>query len=155
MEKKYCYRYVSTNDSRGRPVVELFKRVIIRETEKTFWHVDDMPDWDLEQLIKYRTGGSKEREKRNVKRCLKGGRRSSYHYTKEEALRAFVYRKMFQIERMSLTLETVRLCLSGLRSAGHISGEPYFSAVDSLPPDHFLASNEPGEIAGSYNWGEY
>ena len=30
MKKKYCYRYVSTNDSRGRPVVQLFKRVIIR-----------------------------------------------------------------------------------------------------------------------------
>lgn len=155
MEKKYCYRYVSTNDSRGRPVVQLFKRVIIRETEKTFWHVDDMPDWDLDQLIKYRTGGSKLRAKRNVKRCLNGGLRSSYHYTREEALKAFAYRKMFQIERMSLTLETVRLCLAGLRSAGYIDGSPYHCTVNRVPSGDFVAADEPGEIAKTYVWGEY
>jgi hypothetical protein len=31
--------------------------VIIRETEKTFWHVEDMPGMTLEQLVQYRTGG--------------------------------------------------------------------------------------------------
>jgi hypothetical protein len=31
--------------------------VIIRETEKTFWHVEDMPGMTLEQLVQYRAGG--------------------------------------------------------------------------------------------------
>lgn len=154
-EKQFCYRYVDGNDSQGRPIVMLWKRVIIRETEKAFWHVDDMPNMTLEQLIKYRTGGNKERQRIFVKRCLKGAYRSSYHCTKEEALRAFVYRKMYQLERLQLTEETVRLCLGGLRAAGNIS-EGFRCAV-AVPPetDEFLAAQEPGPVASTYSWGEY
>ncbi|HDT3335068.1 TPA: hypothetical protein QHL93_002558 [Klebsiella aerogenes] len=153
--KKYCYRYVDINDDKGRAVVFLLKRVIIRETEKTFWHVDDMPNMTLEQLIKYRTGGNKERQRIFVKRCMKGADRSTYHCTKEEALRAFVYRKMYQLERLQLTEETVRLCLDGLRNSGHIS-EGSRCAI-AVPPetDEFLAAQEPGPIASTYTWGEY
>lgn len=49
--KKYCYRYYDGNDSEGRPTVTMHKRVIIRETEKTFWHVEDMPYMTFEQLV--------------------------------------------------------------------------------------------------------
>jgi len=154
-DKKYCYRYCDSNDSQGRPIVTLWKRVIIRETEKTFWHVDDLPYMSLENLIAYRTGGSKERVKHNVKRCLKNADRSSYHYTKEEALKAFVYRKTFQLERIQLTAETVSMCLSGLRDAGLVTGE-YRCTVEKLPKgDFFIAAQEPGPIAANYSWGEY
>lgn len=154
-DKKYCYRYAAGNDSEGRPVVRLDKRVIIRETEKTFWHVYDMPYMPLETLIKYWSGGPKERTKRNVKRCAKGAYRSSYHYTREEALRAFVYRKMFQLERIQLTEETVRMCLRGLRDNGMITGG-FNCTVEKLPEgDEFLAAQETGPIASNYNWGEF
>lgn len=154
-DKKYCYRYHDGNDSEGRPIVSVWKRVIIRETAKTFWHTEDMPYMSLEQLIKYRTGGPKERKSRNVKRCLKGAERSSYHDTKEAALRAFVYRKRYQLEKMQLTSETVRMCLEGLCEAGLIS-EGYRCAV-AIPPESepFLAAQEAGPIASTYNWGEY
>ncbi|CAI2003674.1 hypothetical protein [Serratia fonticola] len=154
-DKKYCYRYEDGNDSEGRPVVRLLKRVIIRETEKTFWHVYNMPRMDLEQLTKYWTTGPKESVKRNVKRCAKGAYRSSYHYTQEEALRAFVYRKSFQLERVQLTAETVRLCLQGLRAEGLVTGGNHCT-VERLPTgDVFLAAQEAGPIASSYSWGEY
>lgn len=154
-EKKYCYRYHDGNDSQGRPIITVWKRVIIRETEKTFWHTDDLPYMSLDKLIEYRTSGPKERRSRSVKRCSKGAERSSYHYTKEEALRAFVYRKMYQLEKMQLTAETVSMCLAGLREAGLIS-EGYRCAV-AIPPeaDQFLAAQEAGPIASTYSWGEY
>ncbi|TPG64091.1 hypothetical protein EAH77_04520 [Ewingella americana] len=53
-------------------------------------------------MLSYRTGGPRELPPRNVKRFLRGAARSSYHQTKEEALRAFVYRKIFQLEKFSL-----------------------------------------------------
>ena len=153
--KKYCYRYHDGNDSEGRPIVMLWKRVIIRETEKTFWHVDDMPYMTFEQLVQYRTGGSPERQKYNVHRCLKGGERSKYHYSQEEALQAFVRRKIHKIGKIQLAEETARLCLEGLRAAGIIS-EGYRCAVQRLPEcDVFIAAQEPGPIASEYNWGEY
>ncbi|BBE78475.1 MULTISPECIES: hypothetical protein [Phytobacter] len=159
-EKKYCYRYVDGNDSDGRAIVMLWKRVIIRESEKTFWHTDDMPNMDLEQLVKYRTGGPKERRKYYVKRCLKGAERSSYHYTKEEALTAFVHRKLYQLSRMTLTAETVRLCLKGLVNHGHISGDDdgqvtRFSKIIATPDSTLIAVDEPGPEASTYSWGEY
>ena len=49
--KKYCYRYHDGNDSEGRPIVTLWKRVIIRETDKTFWHVEDMPYMTMSSLL--------------------------------------------------------------------------------------------------------
>lgn len=152
--KKYCYRYHDGHDNEGRPTVTLWKRVIIRETEKTFWHVDDMPHMTLDQLVKYRASGSKERQKIFVKRSQKGADRSKYHYTKEEALLAFIYRKQYQLERTQLTGETIRMCLSGLRDAGIISGEGRCK-VEKLPDDFFLAAQKPGPIASTYNWGEY
>ncbi|CZZ84530.1 MULTISPECIES: hypothetical protein [Enterobacter] len=153
--KKYCYRYNDGNDSEGRPIVTLCKRVIIRETEKTFWHVEDMPYMTNEQLVKYRTGGQPVNQKHHVKRCLKGADRSRYHYTKEEALQAFVRRKTHQINKIQLAEETARMCLSGLREAGIIS-EGYRCKVEKLPEsDTFLAANQPGPIASEYSWGEY
>lgn len=153
--KKYCYRYYDGNDSEGRPIVTLWKRVIIRETEKTFWHVEDMPYMTNEQLVKYRTGGQPANQKYHVKRCLKGADRSHYHYTKEEALQAFVRRKTHQINKILLAEETARLCLAGLRDAGIIS-EGYRCKVERLPEgDTFLAANQPGPIASEYSWGEY
>ena len=154
-DKKYCYRYHDGNDDQGRPIVTLWKRVIIRETKKTFWHVDDMPHMSLEQLIAYRTGGSQQRAKHNVKRSLKGADRSRYHYTKEEALKAFVFRKTYQLERIQLTAETVSMCLSGLRDAGMVTGECRCT-VENLPKgDFFIAAQEAGPIASNYSWGEY
>ncbi|ECB1778523.1 hypothetical protein FKX64_00820 [Salmonella enterica subsp. enterica serovar Bahati] len=157
-EKKYCYRYHDGHDSTGRPIVTLWKRVIIRETELTFWHVEDIPGMTFEQLVKYRAGGPKERQKLYVKRCQKGADRSRFHYTKEEALSAFVYRKKHQLERIQLTTETVRMCLDGLRDAGVISlpDGGYRYKVEKLPNgEFFLAAQEPGPIASTYNWGEY
>ncbi|ARF49789.1 hypothetical protein [Pantoea stewartii] len=153
--KKYCYRYYEGHDNEGRPTITLWKRVIIRETEKTFWHVEDMPYMPFEQLVKYRTGGPKERQKLYVQRCQKGADRSKYHYTKEEALQAFVYRKQYQLERIQLTKETLQMCLSGLREAGIISGEGVRCKIEKLPDEFFLAAQEPGPIASTYNWGEY
>ena len=49
--KNFCYRYYEGNDSEGRPTITLWKRVIIRETGKTFWHVEDMPYMSFEQLV--------------------------------------------------------------------------------------------------------
>lgn len=153
--KKYCYRYFEGHDNEGRPTVSLWKRVIIRETEKTFWHVEDMPGMTLEQLVQYRTGGRRENQKYHVKRCLKGAYRSRYHYTREEALRAFVYRKMHQLEKVKLTAETVNMCLTGLREAGMITGG-YHCTVEKLPDDTgFLAASVPGPVASTYSWGEY
>lgn len=154
--KTFCYRYFAENDSQGRPVVSLYQRVIIRETDKTFWHVDDLPMMTFEQLVKYRTGGSKERQKVHVQHCGKNAVRSKYHMTREEALRAFVYRKQYQLSRLQLEAETIDLCLKGLRNQGFISGGVSFCKVDEFPPDSgFLAANKPGKIAQGYTWGEY
>lgn len=160
-EKQYCYRYVDGHDNQGRPIVMLWKRVIIRETEKTFWHVQDMQSMNVEQLIAYWNHGPKESVKRYIKRCAKGADRSSYHYTKEEALRAFVYRKKFQLSRVRLTEETVRMCLKGLEDAGFVtySKDQYGLKrrnITGVPDgDEFLAAQEPGPVASTYNWGEY
>jgi len=147
-EKKYCYRYVDSNDSQGRPIVMLWERVILRETEKTFWHTSDMPYMSIEQMRKYRGAPGD----RNVKRCLKHAARSGYHLTKEEAMRAFVYRKSYQLNRIRLTAETVELCLKGLSVAGHIQGGQVISAPDN---SRFIASESPGPVASEYSWGEW
>jgi len=153
--KKYCYRYYDGNDIEGRPIVTLWKRVIIRETDKTFWHVEDLPYMTNEQLIQYRAGGQRTNQKHHVKRCIKGADRSSYHYTKEEALQAFVRRKTHQISKIQLAEETARLCLKGLRDAGIIS-KHYRCKVEMLPEsDTFLAASVLGPIASEYSWGEY
>lgn len=160
-EKKFCYRYVDSNDNNGRPIVMLWKRVVIRETDKTFWHVHDMPHMNLEQLVRYWMSGRKEVRNKYVKRCAKGAARSSYHYTKEEALEAFIYRKNFQLSRIRLTAETAELCLKGLREAGFITYPKdeygYAKRVIAGTPDGdtFLAADEPGPIAETYSWGEY
>lgn len=153
--KKYCYRYYDGNDNEGRPIVTLWRRVIIRETDKTFWHAEDMPYMTFDQLVQYRTGGQKANQKYHVERCLKGADRSRYHYTKEEALQAFVCRKIHQINKIQLTEETARMCLEGLREAGIISAG-YRCTVEKLPgSDIFLAAQQPGPIASEYSWGEY
>lgn len=145
--KKYCYRYTEGNDYKGKAIVILEMRVIIRETDKTFWHVWDMPNMSLEQLIAYRTGGGKERQKHHVKKCLKGAARSRFHYTKEEAIKAFVYRKQHQLSRMQLKAETIRLCLEGLKKAGFMNKPPQGEV--------FTASDTVGEIASNYCWDAY
>lgn len=158
-EKKYCYRYVDGNDSEGRPIVMLWKRVIIRETDKTFWHVHDLPNMPIEQMRKYHSRpGNKQ-----VKRCLKNAARSSYHQTKEQAMQAFIYRKAFQLNRIWLTAETVELCLKGLQEAGYIRNVCLNDGlqinrrgdVASVPSGEFLAAENPGPIASNYSWGEY
>lgn len=105
--------------------------MIIRETDKTFWHAADMPYMTFDQLVQYRTGGQKANQKYHVERCLKGADRSRYHYTKEEALQAFVRR-------------------NGIIPVG------YRCTVEKLPgSDMFLAVQQPGPIASEYSWGEY
>jgi len=147
-QKKYCYRYVERNDSQGRPIIMLWEHVILRETEKTFWHTWDMPQMSIEQMRKYRSAGGD----RNVKRCLKHAARSGYHLTKEEAMRAFVYRKTYQLDRIRLTAETVEMCLIGLSTAGHLQD----GQVISTPNDStFIASETTGPIASAYSWGEW
>ncbi|HCB1508233.1 TPA: hypothetical protein MYO72_004928 [Citrobacter freundii] len=158
--KKYCYRYYDGNDSEGCPIVTMHKRVIIRETDKTFWHVEDFPHMNLEQLINYWTGGRKEDRKKYIKRCYKGADRSRYHYTKEGALKAFIYRKKYQLSRIQLTAETVSLCLKGLKDAGFVTyttdqyGFQQRSIAGVPDGDYFLAAQEPGPIASTYSWGE-
>lgn len=149
-EKKYCYRYVDGNASDGRPIVMLRERVIIRETAKTFWHCYDYPHMTTEQLKQMES-----RSKNGIKRCLKGSARSGYHLTKEEALHSFVYRKMFQLERMGLTMETVSMCLEGLRKGGHISEGWRPEAVTPPEGRTFVASEELGPVAASFSWGEW
>ena len=149
-DKKYCYRYVDGNDSSGRPIIMLRERVIIRETDKTFWHCYDYPHLTTVQLAQLES-----RAKNGIKRCLKGAERSSYHLTKEEALRAFVYRKMYQLERMSLTMETASICLDSLRKDGHVSEG--WRPVTVNPPEArtYVAAEELGPVAASFNWGEW
>jgi len=158
-DKKYCYRYVDGNDSQGRPIVMLWERVILRETEKTFWHVNDMPLMSLENMRQYHARPSNKQ----VKRCLKNAARSGYHMTKEQAMQAFVYRKAFQLNRIRLTAETVELCLNGLQQAGHVKINRLddglqvnrSGAVISVPTGEFLASAQPGPVASTFSWGEY
>lgn len=155
-EKQFCYRYVDGNDSEGRAIVMLWKMVVLRETEKTFWYCHDLPNMTLDQLRKYR---SRPNDK-EVKRCLKGAARSRYHLTREAALSAFIWRKLYQLDRINLTQETVRLCLKGLADAGHItSGDDGhvtgFSEVIAAPELSFTAVQEPGPVASTYSWGEY
>ncbi|WP_199634931.1 hypothetical protein JEM67_16155 [Serratia sp. PAMC26656] len=158
-DKKYCYRYVDGNDSQGRPIVMLWERVILRETEKTFWHVHDMPYTSLEGMRSFLLKpGSKQ-----VKRCLKNAARSGYHLTKEQAMQAFIYRKAFQLNRLWLTAETVELCLKGLQDAGHVSNVSLDDGLQinrrgeviSVPNGEFLAATQPGPIASTYSWGEH
>ena len=149
-DKKYCYRYVDGNDSSGRPIIMLRERVIIRETDKTFWHCYDYPHMTTVQLAQLES-----RAKNGIKRCLKGAERSSYHLTKEEALRAFVYRKMYQLERMSLTMETASICLDSLRKDGHVSEGWRPMTVNPPEARTYVASEELGPVAASFNWGEW
>ncbi|EFN8010645.1 hypothetical protein DLY25_13800 [Escherichia coli] len=115
----------------------------------------------LEQLMSYWTGGRKEDRKKYIKRCSKGADRSRYHYTKEEALKAFIYRKKYQLSRIQLTAETVSLCLKGLKDAGFVTyttdhyGFQQRSIAGVPDGDYFLAAQEPGPIASTYSWGEY
>lgn len=151
-EKTYCYRYVEGNRSDGLPMVMLRERVIIRETAKTFWHCHDYPHMTLGQMqafIQTKSGKS------SIKRCLKGADRSSYHLTKKEALRAFVYRKRFQLERMALTMETAKMCLDGLQEGGYISEGWRPETVKPPEGRVYVASKELGLVAASFNWGEW
>ncbi|MFV8801340.1 hypothetical protein ACNSO8_22430 [Yersinia sp. LJYL362] len=155
-DKKYCYRYTDGNDSHGRPIVMLWQMVILRETEKTFWYCHDYPLMSLEQIIQYL---SKPGDKA-IKRSRKNAARSRYHCTKEEALKAFIYRKQYQLERIRLTSETVSLCLKGISEAGFVEiskdGEfNSFSNILSVPDKDFRAAEEAGEVASTYRWGEY
>ena len=155
-EKQFCYRYADGNDSQGRPVVMLWKMVVLRETEKTFWYVPDYPRMTLEELKRL----NERPNNRQVKRCLKGAARSRYHLTREEALKAFIYRKLYQLSRMTLTAETVRLCLKGLVNHGHIAGDDnghvtLFSEIIAAPECTLIAADEPGPKASTYSWGEY
>lgn len=132
----------------------LWQMVILRETEKTFWYCHDYPNMSLEQLIKYR-GNS-----RQVKRSLKNAARSRYHYTKEEAFKAFICRKNHQLSKMQLASETVLLCLRGIGEAGFVeTGEDgefnHYSNILSVPDKEFRASEEVGPIASTYSWGEW
>lgn len=149
-EKKYCYRYVDGNSSGGLPIVMLRERVIIRETAKTFWHCCDYPRMTTEQIIKLESRG-----KSGVKRCLKGAERSSYHLTKEEALRAFVYRKRYQLERMALTMETAKMCLDGLQEGGYITEGWRPETVKPPVGRVYVAAEELGPVAASFSWGEW
>jgi len=153
-EKKHCYRYVDTHDSKGRAVIELYKCVILRETEKTFWYCHDFPYRSIDEMRKYMTN-------KDIKRCLKGAARSRYHLTKEEALSAFVYRKVFQFERIKLTAEKVSLCLKALSESGHLEGFKMegerivgFSRKVVSVPDGTIVG-EKGPEAENYSWGEY
>ncbi|MFN1150182.1 hypothetical protein [Serratia liquefaciens] len=155
-EKKYCYRYVDGNDSQGRPIVMLWERVILRETEKTFWHVHDMPLMSLEHMRQYHARPSNKQ----VKRCLKNAARSGYHLTKEQAMQAFIYRKVYQLDRISLTAETVHMCLQGLADAGFIErsidgGISQRGNVLNAPDGEFRAAEQPGPVASAFSWGEY
>lgn len=134
----------------------LWKRVILRETEKTFWHCYDYPRMTLAELTQYNSRPNN----RDVKRSLKGAARSKYHMTREEALKAFVYRKVHQLSRISLTAETVSLCLQGLVDAGFVErsmdgGASAFSKVLTVPESHFTAASKAGPIASNYNWNEW
>jgi len=154
-DKKYCYRYVDSNDDQGRPIVILWTRVILRETDKTFWYCPDYPLMSMDQLRQYQSRPGN----RQVRLCRKGAARSKYHYTKEEALRAFTYRKIHQLERIQLTAETVRMCLKGLGDAGFLEKNEkgnigLFSKVLNVPDGRFVAADEPGPIASTYSWGE-
>ncbi|PTA96516.1 hypothetical protein C9415_05850 [Kluyvera sp. Nf5] len=112
-------------------------------------------------MVSYWTGGRNEDQKHYIKRCAKGADRSQYHYTKEEALKAFIYRKRCQLERIRLTAETVSLILTGLTDAGHITcitDQHGFQKrnIASVPEGEcFVAADEPGPIASTYMWGEY
>lgn len=155
-DKKYCYRYVDGNDSQGRPIVMLWEMVILRETEKTFWYHPDYPHLSVVQIIQT----NQSPNNRWVKRCLKNSARSRYHYTKEEAFKAFIYRKQYQLEKIQLTSETVRLCLKGISDAGFIEtskdgGFNHYSNILSVPDKEFRAAEEAGPIASTYSWGEY
>ncbi len=155
-EKKYCYRYVDGNDTKGRPIVMLWQMLVIRETEKTFWYCSDYPHLSVEQIIQT----NQSPNNRWVKRCLKNADRSRYHYTKEEAFKTFIYRKQYQLEKIKLTSETVWLCLKGISEAGFIEtsedGEfNHFSNILSVPDKEFRAAEEPGPIASQLSWGEY
>ncbi|EKN3570341.1 hypothetical protein FG426_003156 [Yersinia enterocolitica] len=110
----------------------------------------------LEQIIKCRSRPGD----RQIKRSLKNASRSRYHYTKEEAFKAFIYRKQHQLEKIQLTSETVSLCLKGISEAGFVEtskdGEfNHFSNILSVPDKEFRASEEAGPIASTYSWGEY
>jgi len=158
-EKKYCYRYVDGNDSQGRPIVMLWERVILSETEKTFWHVHDLPYMSLEKMRQYHSRPSNKQ----VKRCLKNAARSGYHLTKEQAMKAFLYRKAFQLNRILLTAETIELCLKGLQNAGYVRNIGFDDGLQinrrgdivSVPDSEFLAAEHPGPVASTYSWGEY
>ncbi|QUT13456.1 hypothetical protein [Rahnella inusitata] len=149
-DKKYCYRYVDGNDSSGRPIIMLRERVVIRETDKTFWHCYDYPHMTTVQLAQLES-----RAKNGIKRCLKGAERSSYHLTKEEALRAFVYRKRYQLERMALTMETAKLCLDGLQAGGYITEGWRPETVKPPVGSVYVAAEELGPVAASFSWGEW
>ena len=130
----------------------LRERVIIRETDKTFWHCYDYPHMTLEQMQAFL---QRQSGKSSIKRCLKGAGRSSYHLTKEEALRAFVYRKRYQLERMALTMETAKLCLDGLQSGGYITEGWRPETVKPPVGSVYVAAEELGPVAASFSWGEW
>lgn len=155
-EKKYCYRYVDGNDSKGRPIVMLWKRVILRETERTFWHAHDFPSMSLDSVRQHYSRPSNKQ----VKRCLKNAARSGYHLTKEQAMQAFIYRKVYQLAKIKLTAETVQMCLQGLNDSGFIDGQVDCGAwlwgkVINVPEGEFLAAESAGPVASTFSWGEY
>lgn len=155
-EKKYCYRYVDGNDSKGRPIVMLWKRVILRETEKTFWHAHDFRSMSLDSVLQHYSRPSNKQ----VKRCLKNAARSGYHLTKEQAMQAFIYRKVYQLAKIKLTAETVQMCLQGLNDSGFIDGQVdcgtwLWGKVINVPEGEFLAAESAGPVASTFSWGEY
>lgn len=152
-EKKRCYRYVDFHDSSGNVVIEIWEHVVLFETEFTFQHVYDMPGLTIEQMSKM---FSKSRKK--LSRCYKNASRSAWHLTREEAYKAFLYRKQFQLSRMRLAVERVQLALEALEERGHAVRHHDLGTLypaDRPAPGRVTATTTPGPVASEFNWGDW
>ncbi len=68
--------------------------------------------------------------------------------------------KVYQLDRINLTAETVEMCLQGLADAGFVERSIDGSVsqrgkVLNAPDYEFRAAEQPGPIASTFSWGEY
>lgn len=163
MNEKYVYRYNDINRvGDGHAQVELFRRVVIKETEHYVWSVPHPGTWNgVPQLLSDPAfyWSHPKRSYYYPKKTKKNADRSAWHITKEQAMAAWFIRKQHQLARLKLALERVELCVEGVKAQGILIPSGHDKVGDPWQPLRIKQTPNAvdcgsGPVSARYSWME-